>query len=236
MAEQLPAEGRNEEEAPRATAFDVVLFDLDGTLINTNDLILTSFKHTFKAVLKLEVDDAAITPVFGKPLHVCFQGWTSDAAQVDELVRVYREFNVAQHDALVRRIEGVQEAVAAMHASGVRMAIVTSKLSSVARMGLRVCGLDGYFGVLVGMDHTSEHKPRPEPALHALAQLGASPGPRVLLVGDAPPDILCGRSAGCATCAVGWTVLGQDSLRGAGPDHWVDTPKELERLVLGGSG
>lgn len=213
--------------------FDAVLFDLDGTLIDTNQLIVESFQHVFRSELGREVTPAEIYPNFGEPLRTTFARYDPDRA--DDLVAVYRVYNLSQHDRMVRPFPGVPGAVAELQAAGVRLGVVTSKYTDLARRGLRVCDLEDYFPVVVGVDQTQRHKPEPEPALRAMALLGVEPGPRVLMVGDSPLDVACGRAAGCATAAVGWAV-NRAPLAACRPDHWAEQPADLVRLVLGARG
>jgi pyrophosphatase PpaX len=139
-----------------------------------------------------------------------------------------------QHDALIREIAGVREAVARVAASGqIKMGIVTSKKTSTAHLGLKACKLADFFPVVVGLDCTDKHKPRPEPALRALELLGETPGDHVVMVGDSPLDILCGRNAGCRTVAVGWTELERSHVDAAEPHAWAETPADLLTLLLG---
>ena len=214
-----------------ANRFDIVLFDLDGTLIDTNHLIVTSFQHTFRTLLDREVPADQIYPYFGEPLPTTMARYAPERAQ--ELVEHYREFNKAQHDLLVRKFPGVREMVQALVAAGVQVAVVTLKMTDMAQRGLRVCEIHGLFSLVVGSDATARHKPNPEPILFALQQLGAEPGPSVLMVGDSHLDIQCGRNAGVKTAAVGWSQQTRELVEESGPDFWAETPEALRKLVLG---
>lgn len=212
------------------TNCSVVLFDLDGTLIDTNHLVVTSFQHIFREYLGREVPAEEIYPYFGEPLPRTMARYAPD--RVAELVAHYRAYNIPQHDRLVREFPGVPEALIALHQAGLKLGVVTSKKGDLAHRGLKICGLEQYFATVVGMDATEKHKPEPEPALEALRRMGEVPGPHVLMVGDSPFDILCGRSAGIRTVAVDWTV-NRSALEASQPDHWVETPSALLELVLG---
>lgn len=212
-------------------SYSVVLFDLDGTLIDTNHLIVQSFQHVLRSQLGLEVPAGEIYPFFGEPLGRTLARWSAERAE--SLVAEYRVFNITNHDRLVMQFPGVNEMVKSLAEMGITLAVVTSKGRDVARRGLQVTGLDAYFPVLVGLEDTTRHKPEPDPALRALELLGERPGPHVLLVGDSRFDVLCGRNAGLRTAVVGWTTQGREQINEAGPDHWVDTPQDLLHLVTG---
>ena len=224
------ARSAGEAHRPR---FPVVLFDLDGTLIDSNALIVASFQHVFRTLLGREVAASAIVSNFGEPLAATFARHARDAGHAAELVAAYRAYNLEHHDTLVREVAGVRGCLAQLRTAGVRVAGVTSKLGSVARRGLAVAGLESFVDVLVGPEDTAEHKPAAAPALRALELLGEAPGTHVLFVGDAHVDVLCGRAAGCWTAAVAWTALERATIEAAQPHTWVDTPAELAALVLG---
>lgn len=211
--------------------YSVVLFDLDGTLIDTNHLIVQSFQHVLRSQLGLEVPAAELYPFFGEPLGRTLARWSAERAE--SLVAEYRVFNITNHDRLVRQFPGVNEMVKSLAEMGITLAVVTSKGRDVARQGLEVAGLDPFFPVLVGLEDTTRHKPEPDPALRALELLGEQPGPHVLMVGDSRFDVLCGRNAGLHTAVVGWTTQEKEQIDAAGPDHWVDAPQDLLRLVTG---
>jgi pyrophosphatase PpaX len=210
--------------------FSVVLFDLDGTVIDTNHLIVTTFQHVFREKLNLSVSAEEIYKYFGEPLPQTMARFAPDRA--NELTDFYRLFNLANHDLLLRQFQGMPETLSRLHSAGVKLGVVTSKRVAMARQGLRVSGLEHYFHAVVGMDETQRHKPDAEPALLALSRLGEQPGGHVLLVGDSKFDILCGRNAGIRTAAVGWTVQDRTELGKTKPDFWVESPGDLVSLVL----
>lgn len=209
--------------------FSVLLFDLDGTLIDTNHLILMSFQYVLREYLGREVSAAEIYPHFGEPLDRTMARYAPERAA--ELVQHYREYNEQRHDRLITPIPGVPEALTALRLAGVPMAVVTSKRTALARRGLQVCGLEEFFPTLVGMDATEKHKPDPEPVLEALRRMGVAPGPHVLMVGDSIFDVQCGRNAGCMTAGVSWTV-NRSALEASHPDLWLESPADLVKQVL----
>lgn len=211
--------------------FSVVLFDLDGTLINTNDLIVATFQHVLQEKLGLAVSREELYPYFGEPLLQTLARFSAERAV--ELTDAYRAWNVANHDQLIQQFGGVSDAVKALAAAGLKLGVVTSKRTEMARRGLRVSGMEEFFHTVVGLDLTTKHKPDAEPALLALQHLGEEPGPHVLMVGDSRFDMLCGRNAGVKTAAVGWSLQTRAELDQTHPDLWIERPADLVPTILG---
>ncbi|MDR3565851.1 MAG: pyrophosphatase PpaX [Negativicutes bacterium] len=201
-----------------------VLFDLDGTLLDTTDLILKSFQHTIKVHYNREADLDIARAYFGQPLRAALEVMGPD--KVDQLITTYREYNVIHHDRLAKIFTGVADALQRMHNDGVLMAIVTSKTHQTALRGLKLFDLDKYFSVIIGHEQCSHHKPHPEPVQLALAGLGLDAG-ECLMVGDSPFDIISAKSAGVATVAVRWSDVPWDDVMASQPDHVIETMAEL---------
>lgn len=212
-----------------------VLFDLDGTLVNTNQLIVASFQHTFRTCLGREVPAEEIMATFGEPLPATLQRYGSEhGADADRMLGVYREFNSAQHDVMTSQFAGVTQGLSQLHQAGVRLAVVTSKYTALALRGLRLFGYDALMETVVGLDQTARHKPDPEGCLLALERLGVAPGPHVAMVGDSPYDLEAGRRAGVRTVAAGWSAIDRNTLLGYRPDFWADSFLDLVTYCLEG--
>ncbi len=214
-----------------ADGFDPVVFDLDGTVVDTVELIVESFRHATRTVLEEELPDEVILAGVGRPLMEQMQRLSAERAQA--LYDTYREYNHRRHDELIRGYEGVSEVLDALRAAGRRLGIVTSKSADTTQMAFRAVGLREHFEVVVTASDTTEHKPSPAPLLLCLERFGAS-AEGSIYVGDSPFDIEAGRAAGMATAAVAWGVFGREELLAARPDHWLDRPGELLALCLGG--
>lgn len=209
-----------------------LLFDLDGTLIDSIELIRRSYDHTLRVHLGREMDQREWLSGLGRPLKWQFAQFTADAREVDAMVATYREWNLAHHDELVTPYPGVLDAVRALHARGAVLGIVTSKLHASARRGLTHCGFDpDWFGVVIGSDDVADHKPHPAPVLAALAKLGRDASSAVM-VGDSPHDLASGRAAGTRTAAVAWGPFDHAELRACAPDHWLESGAALTRLYV----
>jgi pyrophosphatase PpaX len=200
--------------------FPVVLFDFDGTIVDSGAIILASFRHATRTVLgQSPPDDELRARVGGSSLQAQMQ--EIDAERVDELVRIYREHNEPLHDTL-ECFTGMLDVFDRLHAEGRRLGIVTAKRRATLEIAFARLPLRDYFEVVVGSEDTTRHKPEPEPILHALAQLGARPEDAVY-VGDSPYDIGAARAAGVHAIGVTWG--GIHELDDA--DVLVDTPEEL---------
>ncbi|KIL49976.1 pyrophosphatase PpaX [Jeotgalibacillus soli] len=206
---------------------DTILFDLDGTLINTNELIIASFLHVMDRYFPGEYGRDDVLQFMGPPLVESFE--RINPAKVDEMVAYYRAFNLAQHDLLVTGFEGVGETLQALHDRGVKMAIVSTKRNDVVMMGLKLMKLNHYFDVVIGLDDVINAKPDPEPLNKALIALGSSPDTS-LMVGDNHHDILGGKNAGTRTAGVAWTSKGREYLAGYEPDYMLETMQDLLKL------
>jgi pyrophosphatase PpaX len=209
--------------------FSTVLFDLDGTLIDSIALILASYRHTLRTHRGTTPPDDVWLEGLGTPLRAQLARFTGDPAELEAMVGTYRAHNLANHDRMVRAYEGIEPALAALSGAGRRLAVVTSKLREGAARGLRQCGLDRYFAVIVAADDTGRHKPHPDPVHKALELLQAEPGGTVF-VGDSPHDLAAGRAAGVATAAALWGPFSRASLAPWEPDVWLETPRELTTL------
>lgn len=204
--------------------FPVVLFDFDGTVVDSGAMILASFRHAMKTVLDREVSDAELLSAVGTPLND--QMRLIDAERADELVAVYRAHNEPLHDAL-QPCDGVLEVLAHLKDEGRRLGIVTAKRGATVELAFAVLPLRDYFDVVVPADDVERHKPAPDPLLVALERLGVEPDDAVY-VGDSPFDVAAARAAGVHSVAVTWGgIYTEEALRAERPDEIVSTPREL---------
>lgn len=210
-----------------------VLFDLDGTLIDSVRLILDSYHHTLAAHgLPPRTDEDWLRGV-GTPLTVQFAEWRDDRGTLEAMIATYREYNIKHHDRMVTVYPGVADAVQRIRAAGVATGLVTSKNRLGALRGLTLARLEALMDVLVCADEVSNPKPHPEPVEKALGLLGADRD-TTIYVGDSIHDMHSGRAAGVRTAAVLWGPFGRTHLEGARPDYWLDSPRQLVELVSDG--
>lgn len=207
---------------------NTVLFDLDGTLINTNDLIIESFLHTLNLYYPNKYGREDVLPFLGPTLHETFV--KMDPLRVDEMIAVYRKFNHDQHDALVTQFETVYETVQTLVEKGYKLGIVTTKIRQTVNMGLKLTGLDQFFETVVTLDDVEHAKPHPEPVLLALKQLESLPE-EAIMVGDNHHDIDSGKAAGTKTAGVAWTIKGIQHLERFKPDYMLHRMSDLLNVL-----
>jgi pyrophosphatase PpaX len=211
-------------------AIRTVLFDLDGTLIDSVRLILDSYHHTLATHgLPPRSDEEWLSGV-GTPLTVQFAAWRDDPQTLEALIATYREYNLKHHDRMVTVYPGVVQVVRALKDGGIATGLVTSKNRAGALRGLTLVQLETLMDVMVCADEVENPKPHPEPVEKAVRLLSAQPSTTVY-VGDSIHDMQSGRAAGVRTAAVLWGPFGRSHLEGAQPDYWLERPDDLLHLV-----
>jgi len=205
-----------------------ILFDLDGTLLDTNELIIQSFQHTYKKHLNKKVDKEDIIKNFGEILKITMEREFGEESV--NAIKTYRNFQIGNFNSLITMQKGVKEGVIELHRKGYKLGIVTSRLNDSAIKGLKHFGLMDYFESIIGADDTDIHKPDPTPAFMALKELGGNPS-ETIIVGDSQYDILCGKNAGITSVVVGWSALPMEIILKYEPDYVVESMEELMALV-----
>ena len=212
---------------------EAVLFDNDGTLVDTYDLILASFRHCTREVLGVELSENELMSNQSQPLDVQMTHLSDDPETRRLLLDSYRAHNHAHHDAAISAFPGVREGLARLADAGISLGVVTSKTHWLAQRGCKILGLDGFFSALVGREDTARHKPDPEPVAYGATLLGIDPR-RCVYAGDSPFDVQAGRAAHAATIAVSWGSFSRERLEAEHPDAICDTFDELADIVLAG--
>jgi pyrophosphatase PpaX len=196
------------------------LFDFDGTLVDTTDLIYQSMRYAAGEVLGREISREVLMANVGQPLPRQMELLSAEHAEA--LLDSYRLHNEENHDALIKEFPGVEDSLARLCSAGVRVAVVTSKRRFSVDMALKTFpGLGEVVDQWVMMEDTTEHKPRPEPLLKGLELLGKIPKEEAAYVGDSPFDVAAAKAAGVRSVAVSWGAFSEDALRAAEPDHLV---------------
>ncbi|WP_088069925.1 pyrophosphatase PpaX [Gottfriedia luciferensis] len=207
---------------------NTILFDLDGTLINTNELIIASFLHTLNKFYPDQYKREHVIPFMGPTLTESFS--SVDAEKVDELIAEYRRFNMEMHDEFVEEYETVYETVETLHKKGYKIGIVTTKARNVVEMGLSFSRLKQFFNTVVTIDDVQNAKPHPEPIQLALKKLNAAPE-ETIMVGDNYHDIEGGKNAGTKTAGVAWSLKGKEFLATYQPDYMLEKMSDILSIL-----
>lgn len=208
-----------------------ILFDFDGTLVNTNDVILASWQHTYRHYLGHEMPVDHITSCFGEPLLLTMER-EFPGVDPQESADVYRQFQLENADKLVTIFPGIKELLADLKAAGYVLGIVTSRTRESALRYMDMFGITSYFSDLVTCDDTTVHKPNPEPILLAMSKLGAS-AEESIMIGDSPFDIKCANNAGVDSVMVNWRITCDETsvIDDAKVDYWIHQPSDLVELL-----
>ena len=206
-----------------------VLFDLDGTLVDSIALLLASMKHTFQGRAR-QPTDAEWIEGLGTPLPKQLTPYVESDEDRERLINRYRTFQLEKHDELMSQYAGVIDTLALLYQRGHPMGVVTSKGNMMMERGLKFIGADDYIEVAIGYDSVHIHKPDPYPVKAALEKLeyGAD---EAVFVGDSPHDINAGNSAGVVSIAALWGPFRRDQLEPANPVHFLTDIAELPALV-----
>lgn len=207
-----------------------VLFDLDGTLLDTIDLLLASVRWAFRERSgRVPTTEEWIAGI-GTPLESQMRVYATGDDDLLALVAGYREYQRAHHDELTRAYADAIETVVDLREKAYRLGVVTSKASDIANRSLRFVGLDRYLDVVVGYNATTRHKPDPEPVRYALDALQV-PASEAIFVGDSPHDMFAGNAAGVTTVGALWGPFPRSALSPASPGYYLDRIGDLPALL-----
>jgi pyrophosphatase PpaX len=207
-----------------------VLFDLDGTLIDSIGLIVAAMHHAFEGFDGTVPADSAWMAGIGTPLFKQLALYARSPEELETLRERYRAYQFLHHDNAVKEYPGTTAVLASLHARGLVMGIVTSKGDVLAKRGLELTGLAKFIDVVIGADSVTTHKPEPEPTLLALERLGVR-ADEAVLVGDSPHDISSGNAAGVPTIGALWGPFTRDQIAAARPTHWLTNIRDLPALL-----
>ncbi|RFA33024.1 pyrophosphatase PpaX [Virgibacillus dokdonensis] len=204
-----------------------ILFDLDGTLIDTNELIIASFFHTFKQY-NLQFTREEIIEFNGPPLVDTFKA--IDLEKADSMVQTYRSHNMKEHDNYVKVFPYVIETLEQLKRNGFKLGVVTTKMRSGVEKGLATTKLTAYFDTVITLDDVKNPKPHAEPVYKAMEELMAEQH-STLMIGDNAHDIEAGKNAGVQTAGVAWSFKGKERLLQYEPTFMLEDMRDLLSLT-----
>jgi len=212
----------------RKTRWPVVLFDLDGTLANSIDLVVASYTHAFASVTGRAITREQAKRWIGETLAQTFA--REDPTHAAALQDAYRaRFN--NHMDQIGGYPGLPQLLADLRAAGATLGVVTSKRHDAALGTMRQAGVEGLIELVGCMEDTAAHKPDPEPLLAAAAKLGVDPN-SCAYVGDAVYDVKASRAAGMASVIVTWGAGERQELSALKPDALCDDVESLRDVLM----
>lgn len=208
-----------------------VLFDFDGTIIDTSKAVMDTWKKTYKELTGSEGGEEIFLDTFGEPVHVSMKRLFPDR-DPDECVAIYRSFQPKDYILTAELCPGMKELILKLKEEGYLLGIVTSRTRETAFQGMDKHGITECFDYVVSCDDTDAHKPSPVPAQIALEKLGVA-ADEAIMVGDSMFDILCAHNAGIKAAAVGWQiVISEEELKGPdGPEYVIDRAMDLMEIL-----
>lgn len=204
-----------------------ILFDLDGTIVNSNELISASFDYTFKKY-NMNFTHEEILQFNGPPLKETF--FKINPGYEDEMINTYREYNLGNHDVYIKLFPEVIDTINELIRRDVKVGIVTSKMRDAVQLGMKLTGIDHLFETDVTQDDVTHSKPHPESVLKAMNEL-AGETRSTLMVGDNYHDIVAGQNAGVQTAGVAWSQKGAEFLYGYKPTYMLQGMTDLLTIV-----
>ncbi len=201
-----------------------VIFDLDGTLLYTDELIRESFIRVFaKMMPDYTLSEEEILSFLGPSLRKTFSKYLPEN-KVDEAIQCYQEYNLTHHEDFVYPYPTVMDTLQYLKREGYPLAIVTTKMKESADVGIQLFHLDDYIDVVIGRDRVKHEKPDPEGILKAMELLKVN---KAYYIGDNTTDIEAGKRAGVKTIGVKWSPKGYDAMAKLNPDLLIDQMKEI---------
>lgn len=209
---------------------DTIIFDLDGTLIDTNDIIIRSFRSTFERHFPdLDVTNYQIHSFIGPTLEQTFSDYTTDPFEIQDMIQSYREFYVKYEIGNFHIYPDVYEVVSDLKQKNYNLAILTSKFREAAWPSYTHYKLDEIFDVFVGLDDVEYPKPHKNSIETVLSHFPDSS--TAIMIGDNQGDIMAGNNAGIYSAGVSWSLKGKDHLLEVNPDFMLENMKDIYRVI-----
>ncbi|MEK4471737.1 pyrophosphatase PpaX [Paenibacillus sp. FSL R7-0048] len=213
---------------------ECVLFDLDGTIVDTNELIISSFMYALKDNGLAPLTREEIIPHMGTTLQQQMRVFSGLEDVNGTLEKSYRFYNNEHHDELVRSFPLVKETIEELSRRGIKLGIVTTKIRPTTIKTLERFDLLKYMDTIVTVNDVTEPKPHPEPVLTAVHNLGVDPR-KTLMIGDSAVDIQSAKAAGVYAAGVSWSLKGEDTLRKYDPDFIIHNMKDIIEIMERGT-
>lgn len=209
---------------------DTIIFDLDGTLINTNNIIIESFKEVFRVHYPTNMPDTdKILSFIGPTLHQTFGEYTDDISKINEMIKTYRDFYVVYEVGNHELYPDVIEVLVELKQRGYNLAILTSKFNEAAWPSYTHYHLEDIFDVFTGLDDVPHAKPHKSSVETVLKHFPKSKG--AIMIGDNQSDVLAGINANIYSAGVAWSIKGEEYLKEVNPDYILKDMKDIFRVI-----
>jgi len=209
----------------------VIIFDLDGTLLDTYELIKASFIHTFQKHLpEYQYTDEELDSFFGPLLDESFAKLTKDEKQISEMIKTYREFNLSMHHKYVKTFPYAKEVLEKLYNENYKLAVLSNKRRDAVLLGLDITGLTKYFNIILGSNDVTQVKPHPEGIFKVLEHFQTS---QAVMVGDTAYDMQAAQNAGIVGIGVSWANTSVEQLQKSGAHYIAHDYLELYEMIKG---
>jgi HAD superfamily hydrolase (TIGR01549 family) len=209
-------------------SFEGIIFDIDGTLTSTNELIFATFRHVVEKHLNKKVTDREIIALFGPTEDVILKEWINENYQ--EARKDYYHFYETQHHLMADVYPGIIEALKFIKSKRIPLSIYTGKGRDSSVITLQKIGVFDLFDLIVTGDDVADHKPSPE-GIDQFVEKFKLNREKVLMIGDAPADILAARSAGVKIASVVWDSYAKEKVLEMKSDYVFETVNELMKFL-----
>jgi len=205
-----------------------IIFDMDGTLIDTNDLVIDCIKKTVNEYLGYTPEKDSFNEIIGKPLDMQMSFFSEKYA--DEMMGYYRKIYMKRRDEDTKIFPGVMELLKALYESKIKMAIVSNKGRRGIDHGLEMFNMKDFFEITLSVEDVGNKKPHPE-AINKILRVFDMKKEEVLFVGDSHNDILAANNAGVKSVLVGWSILPKEQFKDLKIDYIIDEPMEIITVI-----
>lgn len=212
-------------------AINTIMFDFDGTVADTNQIVINSWQHAYKTVKGREERVEEIVKSFGEPLQTTMKK-VFPGEDIGKVIDIYRSYQVDHFSDMIGIFPGMKELIIRLKEKDRQVAIVTSRMRNTTEEGLKAFGLMDYIDYIVSCDDTTRHKPDPEPVNIVLNHFKAAPEESIM-VGDSMFDIKCAHNAGVPAALVGWHMaVSDEDIKGPDrPEYLINKAEELLHII-----
>ena len=207
--------------------FDGIIFDVDGTLTSTNDLIFESFRYISKKYFDKNPSNDEIMSLFGPTENVILKKWSGD--NYEKVKKDYYSFYSDNHY-MAELYPGIKEILGYIKSKNILLSIFTGKGREAAEITLKKLKIFDYFDLIVTGDDVVNHKPSAE-GINKFIDKFSLAKEKVLMIGDSPSDIIAARSAGVKIASVVWDSYVKKEVLQSGSDYIFREVKELQTFL-----